>query len=70
MSSVASVFRGKSEMINLVNKGDSLTECQRSSPGSAFESQPETASAGKIAEELLSITGCFCLLKSKVGDQF
>lgn len=49
---------------SLVNKVDSLTEYQPFYPRLTFESQPETAPAYKIAEELLSITG-FCLLKSK-----
>lgn len=53
----------------VMNEVDSLTEDQHLSPSLAFESQPETASAYKIAEELLSITA-FCLLKSRVRDHF
>lgn len=47
-----------------VNKVDSLTEYQRVSPCSAFESQSDTAPTYQIARELLSITG-FCLLNCK-----
>lgn len=54
---------------SLLYKVDSLREYQNFSPSLAFESQPQIALAYKIAEELLSITG-YCLLKSRVGDQF
>lgn len=66
-----SAIQWKSEMIcGLVNKVDSLTECQHFSPSSVFESQPEIAPAYKIAEELSQLQASFCLLKSRVGDQF